>query len=128
LAWMRCRCALTQLPLRPDTVKKYLRVAQMFTDHRGSGDIETLTSQEVTKWIRAMLDVGDIKNRTVKDRLASLKTIVNYAIEQSDPKLFGGVSPIRDIKPPRVLEKAAGHSTNSLDEARQLLTAAQAQS
>lgn len=82
------------VPLRPATVAKLRRVTTAFVAFRGNDDLTTLTTREVNAWIVKMQEAGDVTNKTINDRVGSLKMIVGYAIALTSKEILGGVNPV----------------------------------
>jgi len=75
-------------PIRDRSVDKYRRVAHEFEMFRGSESIETITAKEADEWVEHLIDEGDLRNSSIKQRLGNLKTIVQWARKQSRGELF----------------------------------------
>jgi integrase len=111
------------VPLRPNTIKKYRRVATMVTAFRGSADVSTLTVEELDGWIRSMQLEGKVSNKTINDRMTSLKTIVNYARNKSFGKVLPFGNPVAQVERPKVKSRKPGLYAHTPAEARSILLA-----
>ena len=111
-------------PLRPATVAKLRRVAKSFTAFRSSDDLTTLTTKEVNGWIVDMLKAGNLTNKTINDRVGSLKMIVGYAIALSSKEVLGGINPVSGALVPEVAPRPKGLFAFTMAEARTILCAA----
>lgn len=113
----------------PDTTaRKFKFVAQQLAEHRGSAgeDATTLTAEEVEAWRDAMLTSGHNGNRTIADKLTTIKTIIGWgkARFKSSPRLREVALAIADVEAPDFIRKPSDVSAVTPEEALSILKAA----
>ena len=111
-------------PLREATVRKFRLAAAEFVAFRGSDRISTVTAQEADRWKRAMLADGKLSNNTVGQCIQNLKTVIQWAREQTLGAVFPDVHPLHLVTTPEAAPVASDERTFTLDEARATLLAA----
>ncbi|MGV1917096.1 hypothetical protein [Rhizobium sp. 22-785-1] len=111
-------------PMRDATVRKFRLAAAEFVAFRGSDLISTVTAQEADRWKRAMLADGKLSNNTVGQRIQNLKTVIQWAREQTLGAVFPDVHPLHLVTTPDAAPVASEDRTFTLDEARATLLAA----
>lgn len=114
-------------PTRPETIKKFRRATAEFAEHRGSDDLTTVTSREAGDWKDAMLVARRLSNRTIRDRLTSVRTVVEWARKMSYGEFLAAGDPLDLVEAPDYSEIPSDLKAFTLAEARIVLTAAMAE-
>lgn len=111
-------------PMRDATVRKFRLTAAEFVAFRGSDLVSTVTAHEADRWKRAMLAEGKLTNNTIGQRIQNLKTVIQWAREQTLGALFPDAHPLQLVTTPDAAPVASEDRTFTLDEARTTLLAA----
>ncbi|WP_297778512.1 site-specific integrase [uncultured Roseovarius sp.] len=111
-------------PLPATTVNKYRLAAKEFEEFRGTGVIATITPREADAWKLKMLEEAKLGNRTVRNRVENVRTVVGWAMAQSFGELFANGNPFYLIELPSYTETPSDMRAFTSEEARQVLRAA----
>jgi len=114
----------TASPIRTQSISKYHNAVEEFARFRKSDDLTTVTAREADAWVRDMLDKAKLSNRTIKQRLQNLKTVIEWARQHSLGDLFPQASPLEVVIPPSYQAAPSDQRTLTLEEARTILKAA----
>ncbi|WP_313031146.1 hypothetical protein [Brucella sp.] len=114
----------TASPVRTQSISKYHNAVEEFARFRKSDDLTTVTAREADAWVRDMLDKAKLSNRTIKQRLQNLKTVIEWARQHSLGDLFPQASPLEVVIPPSYQAAPSDQRTLTLEEARTILKAA----
>ena len=121
------------------TFDKYRQECALFVKWRGVPDIASITLREVVRWRDEMLvacDEGHLRRKTVMNRLADVRAVIGWAIEQNRmkreqgeriPILFSDGNPLANIDMPQKQTVNSEERTYTKEEARTLLKAARNQ-
>jgi integrase len=112
------------VPMKGATERKFRAAATAFVAHRKSPNVATITAKDVEAWKRAMLQQGEISNNTIKQRVQNLRTVVEWAREQSLGELFPNANPLALVKLPAYRSVNSADRTYTMDEAKAVLKAA----
>lgn len=112
------------VPLRAATERKFRAAASAFVAYRGSPLIATTTAKEVDAWKTAMLQLGEISNNTVRQRIQNLRTVVEWAREQTLGELFPNGNPLEIVTLPGFKSVDSDVRTYTMEEAKAVLKAA----
>lgn len=117
-------------PLREDTARKFRTIVAEFAKHRGVGgdDATTLTHTDLEGWRHAMLAAGVLTNRTIANKLITIKTVIGWGRERfkgaARERLRAVAADIEDVKAPDFTRKPSFLSSVWPDEAVAILRAA----
>lgn len=111
-------------PLPATTVSKYRLAAKEFEEFRGAGEIATITPREAHAWKLKMLEEEVQANRTIRNRVENVRTVVGWAIKQSFGELFPTGNPFSLIELPSYTATPSDMRPFTREEARQVLRAA----
>jgi len=109
------------VPMKGGTERKFRAAATAFVAHRKSPNVATLTAKDVEAWKCAILQKGDISNNTVKQRIQNLRTVVEWAREQSLGELFPNANPLALVTLPAYRSVNSADRTYIMDEAKAVL-------
>lgn len=112
------------VPMRDATVKKFRIAADDFSAFRRSDDVTTITAREADAWKRAMLEKGELSNNSIKQRLQNLRTVIQWARQNSLGELYPAGNPLEIIKAPAYQTVASDARTFTMEEAATVLLAA----
>jgi integrase len=115
-------------PFPQKSINKFEQVAKEFAAHRGSVDIRTITPREVDAWKVSMMEVGELSNVTISQRLSNLGTIVTWAQDFSFGELFPNGNPVLKVKLPVGQSVRSEDRTLRISEAQAILEASRRQS
>ncbi|MHA6644611.1 integrase [Mesorhizobium sp. A623] len=111
-------------PFPAKTVKKYLDHAEEFAVWRKSTDAATVTADEGKRWVEAMQDAGVNGNRTVKQKLQNVRTVLNWG-RQADPVNFlPAGNPLIGLKTPDYKKTPSYLHAFTIEEATLILSKA----
>jgi len=113
--------------LKKDTENKWRNAAKDFAAFRKSTQVGTVTPQEVGAWRDAMQAEGKLGNKTIKDRMDTLQTLLVHANHHSDNTLFSQGNPAATVRRPASQRVASDERTLTLEEAASILRAAREQ-
>lgn len=114
-------------PLKKDTERKFKTIVAEFARHRGAdGDqATTLTHTDLENWRHAMLIEGALKNRTIANKLVTIKTVIGWGRERfkgaARERLRAVARDIEDVKIPDFTRKSSHLSSVWPDEAVAIL-------
>lgn len=117
-------------PLKEDTERKFRTIAAEFAAYRGEGgdDAATMTHADLEGWRHTMLTEGALKNRTIANKLVTIKTIIGWGRERlkgaKRERLRAVARDIEDVQIPDFTRKSSHLSSVWPDEAVQILRAA----
>ncbi|MGN7826697.1 DUF6538 domain-containing protein [Agrobacterium radiobacter] len=114
----------TAVPLRGATERKYRTATEEFALFRKNKEVEGITAREADAWLQSLLEAGELTNNTIKQRLQNLRTVVEWAREQSLGGLFPHGNPLDLVKPPSHQSVPSAERAYTLEEARTVLKAA----
>lgn len=109
------------------TLEKYRQTVYDFEQHRRSKRIATVTLEEGEAWRNAMLQKGDLSRKTIRDKLAAIRSILKWGQDHSRGKLFPAFpkgTPFDYLELPVAEVKDSAERTYTLDQARLVLEAA----
>lgn len=114
------------------TLRKYRGVAKEFITWRGGDSrVFSITEDEAARWRDDLIDTSDNASRTVRHKIATLKTITKWGQHQSksDSKvhLFPAGLPLKDVELPEFIEPDSASRTYTIEEAQKVLKAARGQ-
>lgn len=109
----------------PSTVHKYRTYTEEFVKWRKSGRVATVSKAEVERWRDILLDKH--ARKTVRDKVSTIRTVVEWGQKQSDGKLFEKRFPLDTIELPLVEKNDSAAKTYTLLQARKILTEARKQ-
>lgn len=111
-------------PLPDKTAKKYRDTADEFAKFRKSNLAATVKLFEVKNWMEALQDSGELSNRTIKGKVQSICTILNWG-RQNDPQNFlPAGNPLTGMKMPDYSTTPSHLKAFTLAEAAVVLGAA----
>lgn len=109
-------------PFPAKTVSKYRDHADAFAKWRKSTDATTVTADEGKRWVEAMQDAGQNSNRTVKQKLQNVRTVLNWG-RQADPVNFlPAGNPLIGLKTPDYKKTPSYLHAFTIDEAKLVLS------
>ncbi|TPL52034.1 integrase [Mesorhizobium sp. B2-4-4] len=109
-------------PFPAKTVKKYRDHADAFASWRNSTDAATVTADEGKRWVEAMQDAGANGNRTVKQKLQNVRTVLNWG-RQADPLNFlPAGNPLIGLKSPDYTKTPSYLHAFTIEEAKLILS------
>lgn len=114
-------------PLKKDTERKFKSIVAEFARHRGvAGDqATTLTHTDLENWRHAMLIEGALKNRTIANKLVTIKTVIGWGRVRfkgaARERLRAVAHDIEDVKIPDFTRKSSHLSSVWPDEAVAIL-------
>jgi len=117
-------------PLQKDTERKFKTIVAEFAQFRGEGGevATTLTHADLDGWRQAMLDQGALKNRTITNKLVTVKTVVGWGkVRMKGPlreRLRAVALDIEDVQVPDFVRKSSAESSVWPEEAVAILRAA----
>ncbi|TPK80395.1 hypothetical protein FJ527_01060 [Mesorhizobium sp. B2-4-18] len=110
--------------LNAKTEQKFRRHSASFTVFAKTDDASTITTKLVRDWMEDLLVKAQVSNRTVKDMLSSLRTVVQWG-RQQHPEVFHPLAnPVSGVTPPEAHSRPSSELTYTLEEAKRVLTAA----
>jgi integrase len=112
------------VPPREATIRKFRATVDDFKTYRRSDDAATVTAREAEDWKQAMLDNGELSNNTIGQRIQNLRTVIQWAREQSLGELYPAANPLDLVKRPAYRTVASADRTYTMDEAVTVLAAA----
>lgn len=111
-------------PFPAKTVAKYRDHASAFAMWRKSTDASTVTADEGKRWVEAMQDAGANGNRTVKQKLQNVRTVLNWG-RQADPVNFlPAGNPLIGLKTPDYTKTPSYLHAFTIEEAKLILSKA----
>ncbi len=116
------------VPMRPATERKFRAAAASFIAFRKHGEISTVTAREGEAWKLDMLERKEISNNTVKQRIQNLRTVIEWAREQSLGDLFPNANPLALVTLPAYKSVDSADRTYTMEEAKAVLKAARKES
>lgn len=111
-------------PIRPNTIRKYRLACNEFAEFRKSNIISTITPLEVQSWRDDLLKKQIVGNRTIGDRLNSVKTVVSWARTLTLGEAFKNGNPVALIEKPAYQTAPSDERAYTMEEARKVLLAA----
>jgi integrase len=103
------------------TLEKY-RVAQYDFEHfRRNKKVATVTLADGKAWRDHMLAEGKLSRKTIKDKINIIRTLLNWANQQSERQMFPQGDPWAAIELPNVDKGDSADRTYSLKDARHFL-------
>lgn len=115
-------------PLPDSTAKKYRDIAGQFSKFRNSPNAATVKLAEAKQWMEALQDAGELSNRTIKTKIQSICTILNWG-RQNDPENFlPAGNPLTGMKMPDYRTTASHMRAFTLEEAALVLRSARKES
>lgn len=117
-------------PLNKDTERKFKTIVAEFAKHRGAGGDQatTLTHTDLEDWRLAMLTEGVLKNRTIANKLVTIKTVIGWGRVRvkgaAREQLRAVARDIEDVEIPDFTRKPSHLSAVWPDEAVAILRAA----
>ncbi len=112
------------VPMRDATIRKFRATAELFCAFRGNDDAANVTAREVESWKQSMLEEGDVGSNTIGQRIQNLRTIVQWAKEQSLGELYTNGNPLDIVKRPTFRTVSSADRAYTMEEARVTLLAA----
>lgn len=110
----------------PTTIKKYSVQLASFAKWRGSTRAATVTIEEVELWRDQLLRTDTRK--TVRDKVATVRAVLNWGQAQSKGKLFPKGSPLEHLELPTREQVDSAKKTYTVAQAQKILRAARKQS
>jgi integrase len=110
----------------PSTLKKYRNVIADFEHFRRSRQAATVTLEETERFRDGLLEKGQDR-KTVRDKIATIRSILNWGQSQSNGALFKDGMPLQYIKLPMSEVSDSENKTYTLDQAKAVLEAARLQ-
>lgn len=117
-------------PLKEDTERKFKTIAAEFAAYRGQGgdNATTLSHTDLDGWRQAMLVAGVLKNRTIANKLVTIKTIIGWGRERlkgaARESIRAVARDIEDVEIPDFVRKSSAESSVWPTEALAILRAA----
>jgi len=117
-------------PLQKDTERKFKTIVAELAKHRGTGGeiATTLTHDDLDGWRHAMLVAGALSNRTIANKLNTIKTVIGWGRVRfkgtARDRLRAVAQDIGDVKAPDFTRKPSHLSSVWPDEALMILRAA----
>ncbi|WP_320202377.1 hypothetical protein [Agrobacterium rosae] len=103
------------------TLEKY-RVAQYDFEHfRKDKKVATVTLADGKAWRDHMLAEGKLSRKTIKDKITIIRTLLNWANQQSERQMFPQGDPWAALELPNVDKGDSADRTYSLKDARHFL-------
>lgn len=114
--------------LPPATVRKFKFITQQLASHRGQGgdDASTLAAKELEAWRDALQTSGENGNRTITDKLTTIKTVIGWgkARFKDSLRLREVALNIAEVEAPDFVRKPSDESAVTPEEAVAILQAA----
>ena len=110
----------------PHTVIKYRQVMQHFADWRGSARASTVTVHEVEQWRDSLFKI--VAQKTVRDKVATVKTVLTWGNRQSKGKLFPKGFPLEFLELPAIPDSNSEDKAYTIEQAQKILIASRKQS
>lgn len=120
-------------PLQADTARKFKTIVAELARYRGDGGeyATTLTHDELDGWRHSMLAEGILSNRTIANKLTTIKTVIGWGRERFKgavlEQLRKVAGDIEDVKAPDFVRKSSHLSSVWPDEAVAILRAARSE-
>lgn len=115
-------------PLAPNSIRKFKFITSQLAEFRGEGgdNVLSLSRSELEAWRDAMLEAGEVGNRTIADRIATVKTVVNWGSEvfKDNARLAEIITSLVPVKLPDFQRKPSNKSAYTPEEAIIALRAA----
>ncbi|RCW85429.1 DUF6538 domain-containing protein [Phyllobacterium bourgognense] len=109
----------------PRTFTKYRTQVEGFAKWRGSSRAATVTKEEVEQWRDHLLKTD--QRKTVRDKVATVRAVLNWGLKQSNGKLFPKGFPLEHLDLPIAEATDSAGKTYTLTQAQKVLKAARAQ-
>lgn len=110
----------------PSTLKKYRNIVADFEHFRRSRKAATVTLEETEQFRDAFLAKGQ-DAKTVRDKVAAIRAILNWGQSQTNGKMFPKGMPLQHIKLPVAEASDSEDKTFTMNQAKAVLTAARKQ-
>lgn len=108
------------------TIRKYRNCVMQFSQWRSSDRVATVTKAEVERWRDELLETN--ARKTVRDKISTIRTVLEWGQKQTDGKLFLKRFPLDTIQLPIVEQRDSSDRTYTMDAARKILSDARNQS
>ncbi|MER9003092.1 MULTISPECIES: DUF6538 domain-containing protein [unclassified Mesorhizobium] len=110
--------------LNAKTEQKFRRHTASFTAFAKTDDASTITTKLVRDWMEDVLANAQVSNRTVKDMLSSLRTVVQWGREHHPDVFHPLANPVSGVTPPETRSRPSSDLTYTLEEAKRVLAGA----
>ncbi|TIN92453.1 MAG: hypothetical protein E5Y06_23365 [Mesorhizobium sp.] len=110
--------------LNAKTEQKFRRHSASFTAFGKTGDASTITAKLVRDWMEDLLAKAQVSNRTVRDMLSSLRTVVQWGRTHHPDVFHPLANPVSGVTPPEALSRPSSELTYTIEEAKRVLTGA----
>jgi len=116
-------------PLPPKTLVSFKAICGRFAEFRGAGgsNAATVTEADLERWKKSLMESGEVGNRTVANRLTTIKTVIGWGRGQSRANFARASSEVAAVKLPDFTPKPSDVSAIHPDEALIILRAARQQ-
>lgn len=114
-------------PLPERTVGYYRRATDAFAAHRKSKNAATVTIKEGEAWRDSLLESAEFGNKTIKQYLQNVSTVINWGQSIFREELHPGENPMSKVKRPDYKNRPSYLKAFTEDEAKLVLTAAREQ-
>lgn len=117
-------------PLPKDTERKFKTIVAEFAKFRGAGgDVATsVTFADLDGWRQAMLEEGQLKNRTIANKLVTVKTVLGWGKARMKgavrERIKAVAIEVEDVEIPDFVRKSSALTSVWPDEAVTILRAA----
>ncbi|SOE08487.1 hypothetical protein SAMN05877838_0209 [Hoeflea halophila] len=111
-------------PLPDKTAKKYRDTADEFAKFRKSNLAATVKLIDAKNWMEALQDAGKLSNRTIKAKVQSICTILNWGRQNDPEKFLPAGNPLTGMKMPDFNSTPSHLRAFTLAEAAVILSAA----
>ncbi len=108
------------------TIRKYRNCVRQFAEWRSSDRVATVTKAEVERWRDELLETN--ARKTVRDKISTIRTVLEWGQKQSDGKLFLKRFPLDTIELPMVEHGDSSARTYTMHATRKILSEARGQS
>jgi integrase len=103
------------------TLEKYRAAQYDFEHFRKDKKVATITLADGKAWRDHMLAEGKLSRKTVKDKITIIRTLINWANQQSERQMFPQGDPWAALELPNVDKGDSAERTYSLKDARHFL-------
>jgi integrase len=114
-------------PLPAATLRKFRLQVGRFVSFRRSGEVATVTPEEIEAWKQSMLSAAEISNRTIGQHIQNLGTVIEWARAKSLGNLFPASNPASIIERPQYREAPSDLHAFTRAEAKTILKAARSE-
>jgi len=111
-------------PLPAVTLRKFRLQVGRFVAFRRSGEVTTVTPDQIEAWKQSMLSAAKLGNRSIGQHVQNLGTVIEWARTKSLGKLFPAGNPASIIERPQYRETPSERHAFTKAEAKTILEAA----